>query len=185
VSGQCGGRPVQWEVERLIANVGYAPDTTLFRELQVHECYASEGPMALAAALLKHGGGDCLTQPSGGAATLRCPEPNFFVLGAKSYGRNSAFLLRVGFEQVRDAFALITGKPGLDLYKKRCPMSVPLPLLEAPAPVVSLSHLDELWFQVTGTHCNLTCRHCFISCSPHNHTFGYLGLDDVRRALAE
>jgi MoaA/NifB/PqqE/SkfB family radical SAM enzyme len=64
-------------------------------------------------------------------------------------------------------------------------MSVPLPLLDAPAPQVSLSHLDELWFQVTGTHCNLTCRHCFISCSPHNHSFGYLDFDDVRRALEE
>ena len=64
-------------------------------------------------------------------------------------------------------------------------MSVPLPILDAPAPEVALAHLDELWFQVTGTHCNLTCRHCFISCSPHNHTFGYLDLDDVRRALAE
>jgi molybdenum cofactor biosynthesis enzyme MoaA len=64
-------------------------------------------------------------------------------------------------------------------------MPVPLPLLDAPAPEVALAHLDELWFQVTGTHCNLTCRHCFISCSPHNHSFGYLGLDDVARALEE
>jgi hypothetical protein len=31
---------------------------------------------------------------------LRVPEPNFFVLGMKSYGRNSTFLLRVGYEQV-------------------------------------------------------------------------------------
>jgi hypothetical protein len=32
--------------------------------------------------------------------TLRVPEPNFFVLGMKSYGRNSTFLLRAGYEQV-------------------------------------------------------------------------------------
>jgi hypothetical protein len=31
---------------------------------------------------------------------LRVPEPNFFVLGMKSYGRNNTFLLRVGYEQV-------------------------------------------------------------------------------------
>ena len=43
-------------------------------------------------------------------AALRTTEPNFYVLGAKSYGRNTYFLLRTGFEQVRDAFALITGK---------------------------------------------------------------------------
>jgi MoaA/NifB/PqqE/SkfB family radical SAM enzyme len=64
-------------------------------------------------------------------------------------------------------------------------MSVPLPLLDSPAPVVPLAHLDELWFQVGGTLCNLTCRHCFISCSPHNHSFGFLDLATVRRALEE
>jgi len=50
-------------------------------------------------------------------------------------------------------------------------------------PVVSLSHLDDLWFQVGGTLCNLECSHCFISCSPHNHRFGFLTLEAVRRAL--
>src|SRR5262249_25069753 len=64
-------------------------------------------------------------------------------------------------------------------------MTTPLPLLETPAPVVPLAHLDELWFQVGGTLCNLTCRHCFISCSPHNHTFGFLDREAVRRALDE
>ncbi|HVC92320.1 MAG TPA: radical SAM protein [Pirellulales bacterium] len=53
------------------------------------------------------------------------------------------------------------------------------------APMVRLSHLDQLWFQVAGTLCNLTCRHCFISCSPKNDTFGYLPFDTVRRCLAE
>jgi thioredoxin reductase len=119
VRGRCGGKGMTWEVERVIANVGYSPDRGIYRELQVHECYASLGPMALAAALLKHAGGDCLTVPSQGAAALRNPEPNFFILGAKSYGRNSNFLLRTGFEQVRDVFALVTGKADLDLYKKR------------------------------------------------------------------
>ena len=33
--------------------------------------------------------------------------------------------------------------------------------------------------------CNLTCRHCFISCSPHNHNFGFLNLETVRRYLDE
>ena len=57
--------------------------------------------------------------PAQGPATLRNPEPNFYILGAKSYGRNSNFLLRTGFEQVREVFTLITGKADLDLYKKR------------------------------------------------------------------
>jgi sulfatase maturation enzyme AslB (radical SAM superfamily) len=64
-------------------------------------------------------------------------------------------------------------------------MPTPLPLLDGPAPVVPLGHLDDLWLQVGGTLCNLECRHCFISCSPHNRSFGFLTLEDVRRALDE
>src|SRR5947208_2576909 len=64
-------------------------------------------------------------------------------------------------------------------------MPVPLPILDHPPPPVPLDHLDDLWFQVSGTVCNLTCRHCFISCGPHNHAFGFLDLDTVRRALEE
>jgi molybdenum cofactor biosynthesis enzyme MoaA len=33
--------------------------------------------------------------------------------------------------------------------------------------------------------CNLECTHCFISCGPHNHRFGFLSIDAVRRALDE
>jgi len=55
----------------------------------------------------------------------------------------------------------------------------------SPAPLVDLANLDHLWFQVTGTLCNLTCHHCFISCSPKNHSFGYLSFDDVKRCLEE
>jgi uncharacterized Fe-S cluster-containing radical SAM superfamily protein len=62
-------------------------------------------------------------------------------------------------------------------------MAVSLPIAGHDAPQVALRHLDQLWFQVGGTLCNFTCRHCFISCSPHNHEFGFLSLDDVRRAL--
>src|SRR5437867_2580292 len=62
-------------------------------------------------------------------------------------------------------------------------MPLPLPLLDGPP--VALAHLDQLWFQVAGTLCNLTCHHCFISCSPHNRSFGFLGLDAVRGYLEE
>jgi hypothetical protein len=83
----------------------------LYRELQVHECYASLGPMNLAAALLKHAGADCLDVPAQGAQALRNPEPNFYILGAKSYGRNSNFLLRNGFAQIREVFTFIGCDP--------------------------------------------------------------------------
>lgn len=106
------------EVDKIIANVGYTPDRAIYRELQIHECYASFGPMKLAAALIGSAGQDCLKHVCHGPESLRNPEPNFYILGAKSYGRNSHFLMRLGFEQVRDVFTLITGNAKLDLYKK-------------------------------------------------------------------
>jgi hypothetical protein len=60
--------------------------------------------MKLAAALLGGDSADCLAQESRGVDTLRNPEPNFFLLGDKSYGRNNTFLLRVGWQQVDDVF---------------------------------------------------------------------------------
>jgi thioredoxin reductase len=99
------------EIDRVIGNVGYKPDTSLYRELQVHQCYASEGPMKLSAYLLgqKGGAGDCLAQTSGGFETLVSPEPDFYILGSKSYGRNSDFLLQRGFEQIEELFGGLTG----------------------------------------------------------------------------
>jgi thioredoxin reductase len=89
VTARCAGKPRTWDVDRIVANVGYSPDLGLCRELHVAECHGSP----------------------------RTPEPNYYILGAKSYGRDSRFLLRDGFDQIREAFALITGKADLDLYK--------------------------------------------------------------------
>jgi hypothetical protein len=75
------------------------------------------GPKALADVLAKYPGCDSAEIPPTGAESLRTPEPNFFVLGAKSYGRNSHFFLRYGFGQIREVFTLLTGKGDLDLYK--------------------------------------------------------------------
>ena len=47
---------------------------------------------------------------------LTNPEPDFFILGAKSYGNRSNFLIRNGLDQVREVFALIERQPQLDLY---------------------------------------------------------------------
>jgi thioredoxin reductase len=86
-------------VDRVLALTGSVGDDRIYRQLQVHECYATSGPMALAAALLESPGEDCLAQTSHGIDALRCPEPGFFILGAKSYGRNNRFLLRAGWDQ--------------------------------------------------------------------------------------
>jgi hypothetical protein len=99
-------------VDRVLALNGDVGDFSIYRQLQVHECYATAAPMKLSAALLGAGAGDCLEQQSHGVETLTNPEPGFFILGAKSYGRNSQFLIRVGWAQVDDVFGLLAGTSG-------------------------------------------------------------------------
>lgn len=94
-------------VDLAVCCTGFRPDLGLHRELQVHSCYASEGPMKLAAALLGDAGGDCLAPKAGGPELLVNPEPRFFVLGAKSYGRRNDFLLQNGHRQVEDVATLL------------------------------------------------------------------------------
>jgi thioredoxin reductase len=88
LAGRVNGKPMTWEVERVIAAVGYRPDLSACAELRVGE-------------------------PAG---RIETDEPGYFVLGAKSRGRDSGFLLADGHQQVRRAFAIILGKPGLDQY---------------------------------------------------------------------
>jgi cation diffusion facilitator CzcD-associated flavoprotein CzcO len=96
------------QVDRILSLTGYVGDHTLYRQLQVHECYATCGPMKLSAALLGAGGGDCLAQTTHGVETLTNPEPGLYILGSKSYGRNTTFLMRVGWEQVAEVFGALT-----------------------------------------------------------------------------
>jgi hypothetical protein len=63
--------------------------------------------MKLAASLLGQAAGDCLAMKSEGFDVLKNPEPNFFILGAKSFGTNSSFLLRLGHEQIDRVFEAI------------------------------------------------------------------------------
>ena len=50
-------------------------------------------------------------------------------------------------------------------------------------PSIPLTDIDELWFQVVGTLCNLKCTHCFISCSPTNDTHGMIPKERVFEML--
>jgi len=50
-------------------------------------------------------------------ALLLSGEPNFHVLGIKSYGRDAGFLMQNGFRQVRNVYKLISGDDTLDLYQ--------------------------------------------------------------------
>lgn len=88
VVAQMNGERRTWEGERLIANVGYKPDVALTSELRVGE-------------------------PAG---DFRTGEPNYFVLGAKSKGRDSGFYLHESHDQIRRAFAEVTGNTKLNLF---------------------------------------------------------------------
>src|SRR5690348_11049936 len=60
------------------------------------------------------------------------------------------------------------------------------------AAAVELRHLDNLWLQVSGTRCNIECRHCFNSSGPSTSlgagaretSFGLMTLDSVRQTIA-
>ena len=100
-----GERPRVEEVDHVIVNSGFGPDDSLYRELQIHECYSTRGPMKLSAALQGANAADCLTVPAFGAEALENPEPDFYILGNKSYGRNPNFLLETGYRQAADVVA--------------------------------------------------------------------------------
>lgn len=105
--------------DHILASVGFHPDREIYRELQVHECYASEGPMRLAAKLLRAeqaGANDCLSLPKAERETLLTSEPHFYILGSKSFGRRSSFLFQAGIEQVKNLFQILGERETLDLY---------------------------------------------------------------------
>jgi hypothetical protein len=104
------GLPEEVTVDRVLALNGGVGDYSIYRQLQVHECYATSAPMKLSAALLGAAAGDCLDQQPHGPETLTNPEPGFFILGAKSYGRNSQFLMRIGWAQVDDVMGLLAAQ---------------------------------------------------------------------------
>lgn len=89
----------EFEIDEIISNVGFMPDNSLYRQLQIHECYATSGPIKLAATLLEEST-DCLAHSTQDIETLKNPEPNFFILGNKSYGTNPSFLLSTGIKQI-------------------------------------------------------------------------------------
>ena len=91
LAGRSNGKPVSWEVERVIGNVGYRADRRFSAGLRVEE-------------------------PVGSIETR---EPGYFILGSKSWGHDSSFILRNGFEQIKQVFAMITGNSRLDLYAKK------------------------------------------------------------------
>lgn len=72
---------------------------------------------------------------------------------------------------------------------KRLTDSRSLHVIQAPMspnpPELALAALDTLWLQITGTLCNIACRHCFITCGPKNHRHEMMTVEQVRATLDE
>jgi thioredoxin reductase len=96
-----GEHPQTLACDEVIANVGYRPDTRLFADLQADLSPATEAIENI----------------------LLTGEPNFYLLGAKSFGRRSGFQFSVGLRQIRDLFAVIGDRPNLDLYASAVKLS--------------------------------------------------------------
>jgi AdoMet-dependent heme synthase len=52
-------------------------------------------------------------------------------------------------------------------------------------PEIYLDNLDNLWFQVSGTICNITCKHCFNNSSPANRSFDFMTLQQCKSYIDE
>ncbi len=110
-----GGRCEQeWEGDHVVALVGYHPDLELFRELQVDTSPVWECGMAMAKWLEQPPAQRLLGADAVGR--LDRGEPDFYVLGAKSYGRRSDFFYWEGLLQIRDLFTRLGDRTDLDLY---------------------------------------------------------------------
>jgi thioredoxin reductase len=94
--------------DEIVAATGFRPDLSMLTELRLDLDAAVESPRALAP-LIDPNLHSCGTVPPHGAEELRHPEPGFYVVGMKSYGRAPTFLMLTGYEQVRSVVAALTG----------------------------------------------------------------------------
>jgi len=132
-----------FEVDNIAGHTGFRADPELWQELPVEIHPPTGAPRKLGEALNAHNKingvglstGYAEKQPLKEAGEtrdgafdrwsflindpqlLQTGEPNFFVLGIKSYGRDAGFLMHNGFRQVRDVFKLLSGDDDLDLYE--------------------------------------------------------------------
>ena len=95
-------------VDRIIAATGQRPDLSVTRELRLDLDPWLESAKALGP-LIDPNLHSCGSVPPHGHRELAHPEPGFYTVGIKSYGRAPTFLLLTGYEQVRSVAAAIAG----------------------------------------------------------------------------
>jgi hypothetical protein len=108
VHAQRGEDRIQLEVDRIVVATGLRPDLDMLRELRVALDPSVEAPPALAP-LIDPNLHSCGSVPPHGVAELAHPEPDFYIVGSKAYGRAPTFLMATGYEQVRSVVAELAG----------------------------------------------------------------------------
>jgi hypothetical protein len=103
-AGELALRPV----DEVIVATGGRPDLSILSELRLSLDAAVEATPALAP-LIDPNLHSCGTVRPHGEAELRHPEPGFYIVGSKSYGRAPTFLMMTGYEQVRSVVAALAG----------------------------------------------------------------------------
>jgi thioredoxin reductase len=105
--------------DEVVACTGFRPDLSLFRELRADIDVVSESVRGLSA-LIDPNLHSCYSVPVHGIAELAHGEPDFFVIGIKSYGRAPTFLLKTGYEQARAIAAALCGLTPVERPKPSC-----------------------------------------------------------------
>lgn len=95
-------------VDRIVTCTGQRPDLSLTRELRLELDPWLESVRALGP-LIDPNLHSCGSVPPHGHRELSHPEPGFYTVGIKSYGRAPTFLMATGYEQVRSVVAAIAG----------------------------------------------------------------------------
>lgn len=95
-------------LDRLIVNTGNRPDFQIHSELRFEVEAITEAVPAIAP-LIDPNEHSCGSVAAHGEKELRQPEPNFYIVGSKSYGRAPTFLLATGYEQIRSVVAHLAG----------------------------------------------------------------------------
>jgi thioredoxin reductase len=95
-------------VDRIVSATGFRPDHSIAAELRL-DVDPVMGSARMLAPLVDPNEHSCGTVPPHGVDQLGHPEPGYYAIGVKSYGRAPTFLLATGHEQARSVVAALGG----------------------------------------------------------------------------